>query len=205
MTENDSLNFEEMLQQAKFVEERDLPRIQLPISELDSPCPVKQSPADKRRKLDPKLENAAVVLKPRSLDFSASKPEKNQSCTDGDSATSALETYVSNARKNANIAKAKLDELRHEEDETFQKLEAARIAGGDADSKICGNCHLRLGHTQNKCALEKCIDVFSCGQEKRHSGQFNRRRLDQDISRQEKIVAEAEEEVKRRTLSIQTV
>ena len=205
LTEDDSLNFEEMLQQAKFVEKRDLRRIQLRISELDSPCPVKQSPADKRRKLDTKLENAAVVLKPRSLDFSSSRPEKNQSCTDGDSTTSALEKYVSNARKNANIAKTKLEQLRHEQDEILQKLEAARIAGGDADSKICGNCHLRLGHTQKKCTLEKCLDVFSCGQEKRHPGQFNRRRLDQDISRQEKIVAEAEEEVKRRTLSIETV
>ena len=34
--------------------------------------------------------------------------------------------------------------------------------------------------------------VFNCGQEKRYPGKLNKRRLDQDITKQEKAVYEAE-------------
>ena len=95
--------------------------------------------------------------------------------------------------------------MQHERDETLERIESARATAGDADVKTCGNCHLRLGHSQKKCTLPKCTDVFSCGLEKRHPGQFNKRRLDQETSKQKKLVSEAEEELKRRTSSFQTV
>ena len=62
-----------------------------------------------------------------------------------------------------------------------------------------------MGHSQKKCTLPKCTDVFSCALEKHHPGQVNRRRLDQETSKQQKLVSEAEEELKRRTSSFQTV
>ena len=47
--------------------------------------------------------------------------------------------------------------------------------------------------------------MFNCGQEKRHPGEVNKRRLDQDITKQEKVVYEAEEELKRRESANKTV
>ena len=227
LTEEDKLNFEEMLQQATFLEERNMRRIQLRISELDSPCALKQSPADKKRKVKTKHGLVAVGLKPRSLKFTSRDAElansKEDACPDDkskvtksdssrgdasrddDSTMSALERYVDNARTKVDLARAKLEQMQHERDETLERIESARAAAGDADVKTCGNCHLRLGHSQKKCTLPKCTDVFSCGLEKRHPGQVNRRRLDQESSKQQKLVSEAEEELKRRTLSFQTV
>ena len=64
---------------------------------------------------------------------------------------------------------------------------------------------LSFAPTQKKCALERCTDVFSCGQEKQHPGQINRRKMDQAISRQEKLVSECEAELKRRKTAVHTV
>ena len=47
--------------------------------------------------------------------------------------------------------------------------------------------------------------MFNCGHEKRHPGEVNKRRLDQDIIKQEKVVYEAEEELKRRESAIEPV
>lgn len=37
--------------------------------------------------------------------------------------------------------------MQHERHETLERIESVRAAG-DADVKTCGNCHLRLGHSQ---------------------------------------------------------
>jgi hypothetical protein len=116
-----------------------------------------------------------------------------------------MEKYVEIALVNVNKQKAKLEQLRQQREEIVQKLEAASLAAGDTKTILCGNCHLRLGHTQKKCNLERCNDVFSCGQEKHHPGQANRRKLDQTISKQEKLVLECETELKRRKSAVQTV
>ena len=50
LTEEDSGNFDEMLQLSKFVEERNVRKIQLRISKLDSPLPNVEL-LDKKRKL----------------------------------------------------------------------------------------------------------------------------------------------------------
>ena len=226
LTEKDNLNFEEMLQ-AMFVEERNMRRIQLRISELDSPCALKQSPADKKRKVETKHGQLTVGLKPRSLHFTSKNAEptsftedtcpgdksetkcnsetKSNSSREYDSPMGALEKYVHNARTKLDIERTKLEQMQRERDETIERIESARAAAGDANVKTCGNCHLRLGHSQKKCTLQKCTDVFSCGLEKRHPGQLNRRRLDQETSKQQKVVSEAKEELKKRTASIQTV
>ena len=116
-----------------------------------------------------------------------------------------MERYIEIALINLNKQTAKLKQLRQEKEEVTQKLEAASSVAGDKKTIVCGNCHLRLGHTQKKCALERCTDAFSCGQEKQHPGQINRRKMDQAISRQEKLVSECEAELKRRKTAVQTV
>ena len=47
--------------------------------------------------------------------------------------------------------------------------------------------------------------MFFCGQEKWHSSQLNKRRLDQEIARQKKLVNECTEEVNKRKAAIHTV
>ena len=106
---------------------------------------------------------------------------------------------------NLNKQTAKLEQLRQEKEEVTQKLEAASSVASDKKTIVCGNCHLRLGHTKKKCALERCTDEFLCGQEKQHPGQINRWKMDQAISRQEKIVSECKAELKRHKTAVQTV
>ena len=225
LTENDERNFEEMLLQAKFVEERNVRKIVLKVSELDSPLPGKL--AGKRRKID---ESERVNLQPRTLKFASNKSSKRVNrtdtaedcCEDNGSpvrnydskeevvstvgkSTSAMERYIEIAVINFNKQTAKLDQLRREKDEVMQKLEAASLVAGDKSTIVCGNCHLRLGHTQKKCTLERCTDVFLCGQEKQHPGQINKRKMDQAIAKQEKLVSECEAELKRRKTAVQSV
>lgn len=118
---------------------------------------------------------------------------------------SPLEKYLEKAEKNLETQSAKLEMQLIERDEINDKLHAANLAAGDKKNSVCGNCHLRLGHTQKTCTLEPCTDVFFCGQEKRHSGQLNKRRLDQEIARQKKLVNECTEEVNKRKAAIHTV
>ena len=220
LTEEDSRNFEEMLQHSKFVEERNVRKIQLHISELDSPLP--NEPVDKKRKIDTtKRKNVALGgLQPRSLKYqnvnktssSNSKPcpnandnENTSSSEDDESSMTAVERYVYKAKKNVGSQKAKLEDQKDKRNEIIEKLEAARLLAGEPNAKVCGNCHLCLGHTQKKSTLKQCTDVFNCGQEKRHPGEVNERRLDQEITKQEKVVNEAEEELKRRESAVETV
>ena len=187
---------------------------------------MKQSPADKKRKIETKHGPLTVGLKPRSLHFQCKNAEatsftketcpgdksetkcnsetKSNSSREYSSPMSALERYVHNAQTKVDIERAKLEQMQRETGETVERIESARAAAGAADVKTCGNCHLRLGHSQKKCTLQKCTDVFSCRLEKRHPGQLNRRGLDQETSKQQKVVSEAEGELKRRTSCIQT-
>lgn len=233
LTEEDSANFEEMLQQAKFIEERSVKKVQLRISEMDSPlpCAAKQSPPDKKRKLNDDTNTKPVVgLQPRSIIFTSNTTKTSvtrerkvhddndsdaDSMSDSDDGSStvsdkrtsmtALDKYAHIAREKVHIARTNLEKQRQHRDELLLRLEAASSAAGEPNGKICGNCHLRLGHTVKKCTLEKCNDVFACGQERRHPGQFNRRRIDNDVARHEKILSEAENELQRRTSAIETV
>ena len=100
---------------------------------------------------------------------------------------SPLEKYLEKAERNLETKSAKLEMQLIERDEINDKLHAANLAAGDRKNSVCGNCHLRLGHTQKTCTLEHCTDVFFCGQEKRHTGQINKRRLDQEITRQRNL------------------
>ena len=191
------------------------------ISELDSPLPSFE-PVDKKRKMDTtKRKNVALGgLQPHSLKYqsvyktSSSNPEpcpinasenKNTSSSeDEESSMATVERYVYKAKKNVGSQKAKLEDQKDKRNEIIEKLEAARLLAGEPNAKVCGNCHLRLGHTQKKCTLKQCTDVFNCGQERRHPGEVNKRRLDQDITKQEKVVHEAEEELKRRETAVET-
>jgi hypothetical protein len=135
----------------------------------------------------------------------ADENENNSSSSEDESSMSAVEKYVFKAKKNVESQKAKLEEQKGKRNEIIQKLETARLVAGEPNSNVCGNCHLRLGHSQKKCTLEQCMNVFNCGQEKRHPGEVNKRQLDQDITKQEKVVYQAEEELKRRESAIKTV
>ena len=216
LIEEDSRNFDEMLQLSKFVEARNVRKIQLRISDLDSPLPNVE-PLDKKRKLHATKgkDVAHSGLQPRTLKYqnvaktssthTDADEDENTSSSEEDESMSAVEKYVHHAKKRVDSQKAKLEDQKSKRNEIIQKLEAARLLAGEPDAKVCGNCHLCLGHTQKKCTFKQCTDVFNCGQEKRHPGKINKRRLDQDITKQEKAVYEAEEELKRRESAVKTV
>ena len=51
---------------------------------------------------------------------------------------------------NLNKQTAKLEQLRQEKEEVTQKIEAVSSVASDKKTIVCGNCHLRLGHTKKK-------------------------------------------------------
>lgn len=213
LNEDDIHNFDEMLSHSKFFEERNYKKILLRVNELDSPiC----HPAEKKRKRT--RSDLVSELEPRSLNF-AIKPEQSSVSilvsddrevpmnteTFSDTQKSPLERYLEKAEKDLEMQTVKLQIQLNEREEINNKLHAANLAAGDPNTSVCGNCHLRLGHTQKTCGLERCTDVFFCGQEKRHVGQVNKKRLDQEIARQKKLVADYGEEINKRKAAIQTV
>ena len=164
-TEEDSRNFDEMLQHSKFVEQRNVRKIQLRISELDSPLLTVVEPTDKKRKVDTtNRKNVALTgLQPRSLKYqnvdntsptnsglctNDFENQSNSSSDENETSMSAVEKYVYNAKKNVDSQKAKLKDQKDKRNEIIQKLEAARLLAGEPNAKVYGNCHLRLGRSQ---------------------------------------------------------
>jgi hypothetical protein len=52
---------------------------------------------------------------------------------------SAVEKYVYRAKKNVESQKAKLEEQKDKTNKIIQNLEAARLAAGEPNAKVCGN------------------------------------------------------------------
>ena len=148
LTQEDSRNFDEMLQHCKFVEERNVRKIQLRISELDSPLP-NAHPPDKKRTINTKGKDVAFVgLQPRSLkyqDVTKTSSTNSELCTNADenennsssSEDESVEKYVYKAKKNVESQKAKLEEQKDKRNEIIQKLETARLVAGEPNSNSC--------------------------------------------------------------------
>ena len=60
---------------------------------------------------------------------------------------SPLEKYLEKAEKNLETGSAKLEMQLIERDEISDKLHAAIWPQATKKNSVCGNCHLRLGHT----------------------------------------------------------
>ena len=86
-----------------------------------------------------------------------------------------LEKYLRLAENDVIKQKVKIQKIRLEQEEIDRKLHEAKRSSSVERGTVCGNYHMRLGHSRRKCTLEKCTDVFVCGQEN-HIGQFNRKR-----------------------------
>ena len=95
-----------MLQHSKFVEQKNVRKIQLHISELDSPLPTVFEPTDKKRKVDTtnrknialtgiKYQNVGNTSPTNSrLCTNDFKNESNSSSDENKTSMSALEKYV---------------------------------------------------------------------------------------------------------------
>ena len=97
---------------------------------------------------------------------------------------SPLKRHLEKRNENKNQQECNVAMLRDELqiiNEKLSKAKSASTGGGN----VCGNCHLRLGHTAKKCAIEKCVDVFDCGLEKFHPGQINHNKMRQEIHKEE--------------------
>lgn len=117
------------------LEERNVRKIQLRVSELDSPCTVvSRSPADKKRKID-KQGSVAVGRNPRSLHFTSNTSETSLSDTIKGNACireenlplNALEKFVKMREKklmlkNPSWNKSNLKDTRHFKDWKRQSL-----------------------------------------------------------------------------------
>ena len=67
---------------------------------------------------------------------------------------SKLEDNVANQKRKISLQKNNLYTV----DEKIKQVKSITQIGSE---QMCGNCHLRLGHTARNCSLDKCTDVFS--------------------------------------------
>jgi len=98
-----------------------------------------------------------------------------------------------------------VNKLKQQKEETEQRIVRAKAKSCIVEGQICGNCHLKIGHSQKKCDLSKCNSVFLCGQEKHHPGEVNCKKLAHMVEKEEKVLQELELEARRRETSIETV
>lgn len=78
------------------------------------------------------------------------------------------------------------------EHETQRKV--LRAKSNPSDGNMCRNCHMRLGHTSRSCEYDKCLSVFSCGEEKLHPGEINSRSVRTSIQKLKGVIEKLEKD-----------
>ena len=221
--------FKEMLKSGHPVEDRDYTKIHLKVSELDSPAnisaasqcgnrPVLEAEMQQRVQLrSVPVESDAIPIVKRAAPSSLhskfdSVADEKQSDTQTPSPTRAattnispLERYASKLENDVKTQSQKIALLReniNDIDERLSQAKSAQIAG---NLTVCGNCHLKLGHTARNCSLDACSDVFDCGFEKFHTRQINRTKLNQELKREETALQKLENELRTRRSAVRSL
>ena len=87
---------------------------------------------------------------------------------------SPLDRYMEKLNENKREQELKVAKLRDELRTVDEQLLQAKSNHEYLQGNVCGNCHMKLGHTAKKCVLDKCTNVFDCGIEKFHPHQTNK-------------------------------
>ena len=113
----------------------------------------------------------------RSLDATFLTAAEDDVITTKPDRLSPLQRYISKLEDNVANQKQKVSLLKNNLYTVDEKIKQVKSITQIGSGQMCGNCHLRLGHTARNCSLDKCSDVFSCGFEKYHPNQINRSKL----------------------------
>lgn len=148
-----------------------------------------EAPAKKRqcRLSEYKRQLSFISPCPDLLELVESKPKaeeepvsSTESCNNREF-QSPMQRYFKKMESDLESKKAKLRELKAEDEEIQNKL--SLVKSNASDGNMCRSCHLRLGHTARCCTYGKCQSVFCCGEEKLHPGELNTKQLRSNIQK----------------------
>ena len=223
--DNDDM-FQEMLKSGRPVANRDHVKVHLKVSELDSPANISAvSRYGDRPVYAAKVQQAQVQQGADGCNVipSMKKTAPYSLCSTFDSVadydqakgvapsrpttthTLPLERYASKLENDARAQSQKVDLLKEEINDIDERLSEAKSAQLSGNLTVCGNCHLKLGHTARNCSLEKCEDVFDCGFERFHTRQINRTKLNQELKKEETTLQKLENELKNRRSAVKSL
>lgn len=116
-----------------------------------------------------------------------------------------LERY---AKKQANVVRDYTDELTSKTKELTDfdaKLHKA-CEQNCGPLIVCGNCHLKLGHTRKVCGFSPCRSAFSCGVIAKHNDQKSKRAtLVKNISQLESKISATNKDVESARIAVEKV
>ena len=141
------------------------------------------------------LEKIPCQKTNRSLDATFLTAADDDVITTKPDGLSPLQRYISKLEDNVANQKRKVSLLKNSLYTVDEKIKQVKSITQIGSGQMCGNCHLRLGHTARNCSLDKCTDVFSCGFEKYHPNQINRSKLNQEIKKEETSLQKMETEL----------
>ena len=118
---------------------------------------------------------------------------------------SPLERYMKKLEENKRDQELKVANLKDELRTVDEKLQQAKSKHEFVQGNVCGNCHMRLGHSAKKCELDQCMNVYHCGIEKFHPRQTNRSKLRQEIQKEETKLQKLKQEVQNRQSSVENL
>ena len=218
-----------MLKSGRPVADRDRIKIHLKVSVLDSPAnisavlwrgrrPVQEGKMQQvQNQQEPDKCDVIPVMKkasplpPQSLcSTHESVADENQSRDPEASCSktahsSPLERYANKLENDVKTQIQKIDLLKDEINDINERLSEAKSAQLPGNLTVCGNCHLKLGHTARNCSLDTCSDVFDCGFEKFHRRQINRTKLNQELKKEQTTLQKLENELKNRRSALKSL
>ena len=118
---------------------------------------------------------------------------------------SPLERYMKKLNENKREQELKVANLKDELRTVDDKLQQAKCNNDRGQGNVCGNCHMKLGHTAKKCMLDTCSNVYDCGIEKFHPRQTKKSKLRQEIQKEESKLQKLEQEVQIRQSSVESL
>ena len=224
---NDDM-FKEMLKSGRQVADRDHIKIHLKVSELDSPANISAASrrgerpvyeAKMQKELVPPVPDIcdvipamkkAAPLPPHSLcsTFNSVADHDHEDIAPSSSTTthtSPLERYANKLENDAKAQRQKVELLKDEINDIDERLTEEKSTQLPGNLTVCGNCHLKLGHTARNCTLETCSDVFDCGFERFHSRQINRTKLNQELKKEQSILQKLENELRNRRSALRSM
>ena len=201
----DEYGFRDMWDNAKNVPDREYRRIKIKACEIDSPCTVRSNvQSTSAATVTRKQVEKPNVKKPRQLystpekdDYEylsderkkkiksysdQSKAESRDGSSKSDSIVGTyglIKTPVERLFDNLEGDISKISrqiESKEAELQCFNDSVKTALIRNDGTLPVCGQCHLREGHTKRNCKLGVCLSVKSCGLIDKHPNEKGERR-----------------------------
>ena len=176
----------------------------------DSPVAVTKTAGTKRKRLDLRNNNnnnanVAIDICNVSTPVQMYAAESPKRSNESPPVLLPLERYSKRheevLRNYSDELKLKTDELEHFD----AKLKKA-CEQNNGHLNVCGNCHLKLGHTRKACTFSPCRSTFSCGVITKHNDQKSKRAaISKQISQLETKITKVNKDVESATTVVEKV